>query len=106
MTDFEKLRYVQNTLSVPAQYEGLAEECVELAHAALKMARIYRGEDPTPADIVEVGEKIYEEIADVLLCIKVLGLDDADLAHRQLQKLDRWYDRLYKVYGEVEEDEN
>lgn len=32
-----------------ATYELLAEECIELAHAALKMARVKRGENPTPA---------------------------------------------------------
>lgn len=97
MTDFEKLRYVQNTLPVPAQYEGLAEECMELGHACLKLARIFRGENPTPADVVDVGEKIYEETADVLLHMKVIGLEETNLQARQLRKLERWYRRLKAV---------
>lgn len=106
MTDFEKLRYVQNTLPVPAQYEGLAEECMELGHACLKLARIFRGENPTPADVVDVGEKIYEETADVLLYMKVIGLEETNLRARQLRKLERWYRRLKAVEGEGEDDEH
>lgn len=102
MTDFEKLRYVQNTMPVPAQYEGLAEECMELGHACLKLARIFRGENPTPADVVDVGEKIYEEVADVMLYMKVIGFEETNLQARQLRKLERWYRRLYAVHGEGE----
>lgn len=92
MTDFEKLRYVQNTLPVLAQYEGLAEECMELA-------RIFRVENPTPADVVEVGEKIYEEVADVMLCMNVIGFEKENVHARQRRKLERWYQRL-KEKGE------
>lgn len=105
MTNFDKLRCVQNTLPVPAQYEQLAEECMELGHACLKLARIFMGENPTPADVVEVGEKVYGETADVLLCMKVIGFEEANLQARQLRKLEQWYQRLYAVYGEGEDDE-
>lgn len=40
--DFEVIR----TLGEPALLEQLAEECSELAQAALKMARLERGETP------------------------------------------------------------
>lgn len=106
MVDFEKLRYVQNNLETPAQYEQLAEECVELAHACLKLARIFRGENPTPADVVDVGEKIYEEVADVLLHMKVIGLEEANLQARQLRKLERWYQRLKEKGEEDGRDES
>lgn len=99
MVDFEKLRYVQNNLETPAQYEQLAEECVELAHACLKLARIFRGENPTPADVVEVGEKVYEEVADVMLCMNVIGFEKENVHARQRRKLERWYQRL-KEKGE------
>lgn len=103
MTDFEKLRYVQNTLPVPAQYEGLAEECMELGHACLKLARIFRGENPTPADLVEVGEKIYEEVADVMLYMNVIGVEKANVYARQWRKLERWCQRLKAMEGEKDE---
>ena len=44
-----------------ATYELLAEECIELAHAALKMARVKRGENPTPATEEKVKKSIVEE---------------------------------------------
>lgn len=52
----------------------LAEECVELAHAALKMARIIRKENPTPKTEEEVMEELIEEVTDVDLCMKELDL--------------------------------
>ena len=41
-------------IGVPAMLEQLAEECSELAHASLKLARKIRGENPTPKDIPEL----------------------------------------------------
>ena len=41
----------------------LAEECTELAHAALKLIRANRKETPMRAD--EARERLVEEIADV-----------------------------------------
>lgn len=35
-------------IGLPAMHEQLAEEATELAKEALKMARILRGENPTP----------------------------------------------------------
>lgn len=35
-------------LSKAALLEQVAEECTELGHAALKLARKYRNENPTP----------------------------------------------------------
>lgn len=37
------MRLIEN-IGEPAMLEQLAEECVELAHAALKLARVERGE--------------------------------------------------------------
>lgn len=51
--------------SLPATYEQLAEECNELAKAALKYARILRGENPTPVTRTEAMEAISEEWSDV-----------------------------------------
>ncbi len=42
------IRTVCDMIGEPAVYEQLAEECSELAKAALKMARILRNENPTP----------------------------------------------------------
>lgn len=45
-----------------AMLEQLAEECTELAKAALKMARIIRKENPTPVTEKEAIANIRENI--------------------------------------------
>ena len=64
-----------------AMLEQLAEECTELAKAALKMARIIRKENPTP-----VTEK------DVVQCAGELSLtvDEEQMA----RKHERWEKRV------------
>ena len=51
-----------------AVLEMLAEECSELAHAALKLARIKRGDNPTPTSVEHAQSDVMEEWADVLNC--------------------------------------
>lgn len=52
----------------PAMLEQLAEEAAELSYAALKLARIIRGENPTPVTEVEAWENVIEEFTDVSMC--------------------------------------
>lgn len=52
-------------IGLPATLELLAEECAELAQAALKMSRIVRGENPTPVKEGVAVVHLAEEIADV-----------------------------------------
>ena len=76
----------------PAAYEMLAEECSELAHAALKMARILRGENPTPKTEEEMERKLLEEATDVELCLMDVGIEpDADL---MAEKMKRFHKRM------------
>lgn len=51
-----------------ATLEMLAEECTELAQAALKLARIIRGENYTPDKEDKIRCSVMEEWADVLVC--------------------------------------
>ena len=54
----------------PAMLEQTAEECVELAHACLKLARYYREENKVYGKSgEELLDNITEEIADVNICI-------------------------------------
>ena len=82
----------------PVLLEQAAEECNELSHACLKMARKMRGENPTPKTMEEIRADITEEIADVLLCIEYL--DDAGIfdSHAiegiMTEKQMRWIRRL------------
>ena len=83
-------------IGVPAMYEMLAEECCELAHAALKMARIIRGENPTPKTREEVEKNLVEEVTDVRLCLKELDIsyDNSIMAHKADRFRQRWKKRI------------
>lgn len=90
--NFEKLELIRNTVPLPAQYEQLAEECAELAHAALKMSRKLRGENYTPALVDDIRESLEEEFNDVLLSAQTCYLyEDKDIITK---KLNRWIKRV------------
>lgn len=61
-----------NYIGTPALLELTAEECVELAHACLKLARVIRQENPTPVTSDEAITNVEEEIADIDICIDEL----------------------------------
>ena len=71
----KKVETMLKQIGAPAMFEMLAEECTELSHAALKMARILRNENPTPKTKHEVWEQIIEEASDVGLCMDQLGIE-------------------------------
>ena len=83
---------IKDTIGEPAMYEQLAEECTELSHACQKLARILRGENPTPARSEVVAKSINEELVDVILVASEIGLvvDNELMA----QKRNRWRERL------------
>lgn len=84
----------------------MAEECSELAQAALKYIRALRKETPMRTD--EAIEHIVEEIADVSLMIDAVSatvLSERDVDNVQAikeQKLDRWKTRM--IDGDMDED--
>lgn len=86
-------------IGVPALFEQTAEECIELAHVCMKLARKIRQENPTPIDIPDIMSKLDEETADVMLCLNILRhegyLTDVEymekiMHHKEL----RWVERL------------
>lgn len=84
--------FVREKLSEASLYEQLAEECVELAHACLKKARLLRGENPTPLTINDVDGMIREEYTDVCVVSDLLHFGtDVDIYE---SKIHRWADRL------------
>ena len=89
---------VKDTIGIAAVYEQLAEECAELAKAALKCARIVRGENPTPVTMEDALGNLKEEYADVILVADELDLR-VDYA-TYTKKLRRWYDRIHGVETE------
>ena len=56
-------------IGTPAMLEQTAEECVEMAHACLKIARCMRGENKVYKTIEEMYSNLSEEIADVSICM-------------------------------------
>ncbi len=62
-----------DAIGIPATLEQTAEECAELAHACLKLARVLRSENPTPVTEVEAVGNLREELADVQICIDELS---------------------------------
>lgn len=106
MSDFKSDFEVIRTLGEPALLEQLAEECSELAQAALKMARLERGENPTPKAKIDCEAALMEEIADVHLCLGVISshfecynkLDDIEISKRE-----RWAQRILEARVETTE---
>lgn len=83
-----KLLVVADIIPEPALYEQLAEECSELAQAALKKARKLRNENYTPKTMDEIDADILEEYNDVRLCAMVLNLSENPWS--VTNKLNRW----------------
>lgn len=60
---------VVEEIGEPALLELIAEESAELAHAALKLARIERGENPTPKHPEIAKAEFMEELGDLVLIL-------------------------------------
>lgn len=82
-----------------ALLEQTAEECAELSKGVLKLARILRGDNPTPKSKAWVLhlQDVIEEIADVSLCIDVL--EEALGCYKFVdeikeEKCNRWIERI------------
>lgn len=72
--------------------DQLAEEATELAQAALKLARVYRGINPTPVAVDEAHNNLIEEYSDVVLVARILDVyADPDIL---TAKTERWLKRL------------
>lgn len=83
---------VKELIGEAALLEQLAEEAAELAQAALKCARVLRGENPTPITLAQARDSITEEFTDVIHVSMELRLspDDAQIQSKSA----RWIDRI------------
>ena len=78
----------------------LVEELLELALAALKRRRAKLGINPTPVTPEEARDNMIEELADVSVCLRALGLDTDNrpmmlvVTRTMNEKTQRWADRL------------
>lgn len=84
----------------------LAEEAAELAQAALKLRRAIDGKNPTPKSIAECEVALDEEIADVELCLCLLGFASDEHINTQslimFHKEVRWLSRIREIKEESE----
>lgn len=92
------LEFVRDHLSQEELLAQLAEEATELAHAALKLRRVYDGSNPTPVKRSVAFDNLREEIADVWLLLDVLDLPfTRDVGKTYNAKLERWVQRLQQA---------
>ena len=76
----------------------LAEEAAELSQAALKMRRVLDGKNPTPVGYAQALKDLNEEIADVTLCIDLIGcVNFSQVNSTRAWKLKRWISRLLEA---------
>lgn len=80
--------------AVPSEdlYGQLAEECCELAQAALKMQRILRGFNSPSVNQMSVQMNLEEEFSDILVVADVLGLEKNSKIYNE--KMLRWNTRI------------
>ena len=102
MNQADRIELIAAHIKCAAALEQLAEEASELGHAALKYARIIRGENPTPKTPDEAQKALIEEMADVILCARVLmelgiEFDNNGIGDRKAR---RWVDRIREEAGE------
>lgn len=91
------IEYIREQLPAGELFAQLAEEAGELAHAALKLRRIFDGKNPTPVKLDDAYKNLEEEITDVLVSLEVLGyaVEEFPLYRAMMDsKLERWAKRL------------
>lgn len=89
----EMRQYIRKHTPEAALYEQIAEEATELAHAALKYARVLRRESPTPVTREQAAEAVRQEYNDLLtvaLMAPAAARDDTLIKY----KITRWRERL------------
>lgn len=86
---------IKRKMPVTELLAGLAEECSELAQAALKLRRVFDQKNPTPMSEEEAIEHLYEEIADVKLYCSQLDIPARYISEIMERKEKRWEERLY-----------
>lgn len=92
MTQGQLQDYIIEYTDYATLYEQLAEEAIELAHAALKKVRILRGGSPTPIFERIADDALIEEFTDVRLCADLIDLGIDNTVYER--KLNRWVRRL------------
>ena len=94
------MELIRSRLSQEELLAQLAEESMELGHAALKLRRAYDGTNPTPVSAADAYDSVLEEIADVSVVLEALGYNGPmplfEIQKKVNEKLERWVERLEK----------
>ena len=85
---------IKDKVPVTEILAGLAEECGELIQASLKLRRVFTSENPTPVSEEQAIENLHEEIADVMLYIRMLDVNRVYIEDIIGKKKERWERRL------------
>lgn len=85
---------IKDRIPVVERLAGLAEECSELAQAALKLRRVYDQTNPTPVSEEDAIEHLYEEVADMSLYLNLLDINWNAVREIMRGKEKRWEVRL------------
>lgn len=89
---FCRMYYIYSRTPMAALYEQLAEEASELSAAALKLARVLRGENPTPMKKELAEANVVEEFTDLNVIADVIALHTDKEVY--FDKLIRWHERV------------
>lgn len=105
MDQRDKIQTLFNFLSETDIRLQLSEECNELTQACLKVIRYYSNHNkPKEHDLFKLLENEVEEIADVLLVIRIMEeaeiIDMCEVEKIARTKLKRWVDRLNGDWSE------
>ena len=97
LTDKEIADEYVNRYGDEAMLRLVAEECSELAHAALKMVRVRNNDTPVTYD--EAHANLVEELADVMLVGNLMLISMGEIYHQDItyiycQKLERMKSRM------------
>jgi NTP pyrophosphatase (non-canonical NTP hydrolase) len=94
--------YIRSKTSMVTRCDQLAEECAELAKAALKVSRYVRDDNPPNDSVYELASTLKEEMADVLFMMHLIH-EDGDIIVPGIPdsietdiwyKSDRWVERI------------
>ena len=93
MRDVERIR---SYLDEPELLCQLAEECAELAKAAMKVRRVQTKKNPTVCSAEEAWDNLIEEVADVMLVLETLAVNPNCARVQEIKdyKTRRWCGRL------------
>ena len=100
LTEIAKTVYtIRERLGTPELLTQLAEECAELAQAALKHRRALTGDNPTPVSAATTAQNLVEEMADVELCASMLSTPEDNERKREIRqaKATRWLRRMLEA---------